>query len=83
MIYVLTRKLSDLTRLPRKLAGLAHPEGDIARRVARECVAEYAKGAATAVSEAPVHHRLPPSEYAEGGATVCPPPSERATTRHV
>ena len=58
LMYTLMRKLSDLTKLPLKLAGLAHPEEDIARHIARECVLEYAEGGATAVSDAPIHHRL-------------------------
>lgn len=58
LLEELRRKFNFLDVFPYKLVGIAHPVSDVARRVARECLQQFAGGGATRAADAPVHHRL-------------------------
>lgn len=55
---VLKRKLGFTDCIPFKLAAIAHPDPDLARKSARVCLQQFAGGMGTAASDAPKHHRL-------------------------
>lgn len=54
----LRQKLTFIDRIPFKLTGIAHPQPDVARDMARKCLQQFASGGPTAASDEPVHHRL-------------------------
>ena len=53
----LTIKLSYVKVVPFLMAGIVHPDPGTGRRVAQECLQQFAQGAATAASDSPIHHR--------------------------
>lgn len=55
---ILKRKLSFTDVIPFKLAGIVHGDAHVGRRVAQECLQQFASGAGTEASANPLHHRL-------------------------
>ena len=58
LVELLKRRLGYTDIIPFKLAGIAHPDSETGKKVARECLQQFASGEGTMAAEIPVHHRL-------------------------